>query len=126
MTTRVDQRAAMVDRPGAALAWFYRRIFAAIDFADEDVRRIRAAAERGPVVYVLPTVSYMAYLYLSYALTRAGLPIARFANGGVRTILLWPVRIAFQLLVGLWRLARGARLEPEEDTVGRLVEQGDA
>jgi len=126
MPTRVDQRAAMVDRPGAVLGLFYRRIFAAIDFAEEDVRRIRAAAERGPVVYVLPTVSYMAYLYLGYALTRAGLPIARFANGGVRTILLWPVRIAFQLLVGIWRIARGARLEPEEETVGRLLAGGES
>ncbi len=78
------------------------------------------------MVYVLPAVSYMAYLYLGYALTRAGLPVARFANGGVRTILLWPVRVAFQVLVGIWRLARGARLEPEEDTVARLVEQGEA
>src|SRR6185436_15829434 len=100
--------------------------FAAIAFPDEDVKRIRAAAERGPVVYVLPTVSYMTYLYLGYAFARAGLPIARFANGGVRTILLWPVRVAFQLLVGIWRLARGARLEPEEDTVGRLVGSGES
>src|SRR6185436_11344651 len=100
--------------------------FAAIAFPDEDVKRIRAAAERGPVVYVLPTVSYMTYLYLGYAFARAGLPLARFANGGVRTILLWPLRVAFQLLVGIWRLARGARLETEEATVGRLVANGDA
>src|SRR5262245_32550617 len=124
MPTRVDQRAAMVDRPGAVLRLFYRRIFAAINFADEDVRRIRAAAARGPVVYVLPAVSYMTYLYLGFALARAGLPLARFANGGVRTILLWPLRVAFQLLVGIWRIARGARLEAEEETVARLVQQG--
>ena len=47
----------MVDRPGAVLSWLYRSIFRAIAFSDDDVAQIRAAAQRGPLVYVLPSVS---------------------------------------------------------------------
>lgn len=122
----VDRRAAMVDRPGAVLRFLFKRLFAAIEFGEAEAARIRDAAARGPVVYVLRTVSYIEYLYFNYALSRHGLPLARFANGGVRTVLLWPVRVAFVLAVALWRLARGARLEPEEATVARFVESGQA
>src|SRR5262245_61026966 len=95
----VDQRASMIDRPGAVLRLLFRTLFSRIRFGDEEAARIHAAAARGPVVYVLRTVSYIEYLYFNYALRRHGLPLARFANGGVRTILLWPVRVAFALLV---------------------------
>jgi glycerol-3-phosphate O-acyltransferase len=126
MAETIDKRAAMVDRPGVVLRWLYRRFFRAVAFEDEAAARIRAAAARGPVVYVLPAVSYMAYLYFSYALKRHALPLARFANGGVRTVLLWPLHVVFALLVVLWRFARGARVEAEEDTVARLVDDGHA
>jgi glycerol-3-phosphate O-acyltransferase len=124
---KIDHRAAMVDRPGVVLRFLYARLFDSISFDEADVAKVRAAAARGPVVYVLPSVSYMIYLYFGYALRRFGLPLARFANGGVRTVLLWPLHITVRLLLALWRLARGARLEPEEDTMARLVgEEGGA
>jgi glycerol-3-phosphate O-acyltransferase len=122
----VDVRAAMVDTPGAVLKVLYRRAFRAIRFDDAEVARVRAAATRGPVVYVLRTVSYLEFLYFNYALGRHGLPLARFANGGVRTVLLWPLHIAFGVLVSLWRLLRKADLEREECTLARCVKEGEA
>ncbi|MBI4511553.1 MAG: 1-acyl-sn-glycerol-3-phosphate acyltransferase [Deltaproteobacteria bacterium] len=116
----------MVDRPGVVLKFLFRKLFGAIHFGEEDAARIRHAASRGPVVYVLRTVSYLEYLYFNYALSRNGLPLARFANGGVRTVLLWPIWIAVGLLLRLWRLARGARLESEEDAMARRLLCGDA
>ena len=127
MTTNggVDQRSAMVDRPGAVLRFLYARFFRKIRFNPEEIERIRAAAARGPIVYVLGAVSYLDYLYFNYALKAHGLPLARFANGGVNTILLWPLRIAFMLGVAIWRLARGARLEAEDAAFARWVGQGE-
>ena len=60
----LDLRSAMVDRPGAVLRLIYRRFFRAIRFDEEAAARIRSAAARGPIVYVLQTVSYLEFLSL--------------------------------------------------------------
>ena len=122
----LDLRASMVDRPGAALRWLYSRFFASIRFEEGDVARIREAAIRGPVVYVLSSVSYLEFLYFNYALKKHNLPLARFANGGVRTLLLWPFFVALGLFVKLWRFARGAKLESEEAAMMRKLEAGES
>lgn len=116
----------MVDRPGVVLRALFDGPFAAIDFDEVAAARIRAAATRGPLVYVLRTVSYIEYLYFNYALRRHGLPLARYANGGLRTLLLWPVFVGLGLVLAAWRRARGATLETEEAALVRTVEAGEA
>ena len=58
---------AMIERPGPVLRWFFGRFFREIAFPDEARRTIRQAAERGTVVYVCKTLSYIDYLYFTYA-----------------------------------------------------------
>lgn len=123
---RIVHRPAVGDRASAFLRWLYAGVFHQIHIDGADVERIRAAAARGPVVYVLPAVSYIAYLYLGWACARHGLPPLRFANGGWRTILLWPLHAALAVLGGLVRLARRAQLEAGEDAVQRHVAAGDS
>jgi glycerol-3-phosphate O-acyltransferase len=71
----------MTDRPG----WVLRRLiwpfFAPIAFGAEVVASLTEAAARGPIVYVLRSVSYVDFAYFNYAFLRFGLPLARFVNG---------------------------------------------
>src|SRR5690348_6401147 len=90
--TRADSEphpTAMIERPGWVLRWFFGRFFKEIQFAPEMVERVRQASERGTVVYVCRALSYIEYLYFSYAFVRFGLPLSRFANG-VKTLMLQP------------------------------------
>src|SRR5690242_5268141 len=93
---------AMIERPGPFLRWFCRQFFGPIEFPPAGVERIRGAAARGTVVYVCRTLSYIDYLYFSFAFLRHGLPLSRFANG-IRTIFWHPI---WKMLAGalhLWR-----------------------
>jgi glycerol-3-phosphate O-acyltransferase len=87
----------MIAVPGVILSTLFRRFFAAVQFGDEMAARIRKAASRGPVVYVLGNRSYIDYLYFNYALRRFGLPLAQFVNG-IRTLAFRPLRALFKLL----------------------------
>jgi glycerol-3-phosphate O-acyltransferase len=71
----------MTDRPG----WVLRRLiwpfFAPIAIGAEVVASLKEAATRGPVVYVLRSVSYVDFAYFNYAFLRFGLPLVRWVNG---------------------------------------------
>src|SRR5262249_51918434 len=101
---------AMIDRPGRILRWFYRRFFSPIAFPAELQAQIANAAERATIVYVCRTLSYIDYLYFSYALLTHGLPLSRFANG-VRTLLMQPLRRVIRDAFRLWRERRAVRGE---------------
>jgi glycerol-3-phosphate O-acyltransferase len=101
---------AMIERPGPVLRWFFGRFFRFIPFPEAAEARLRAAAERGTVVYVCRNLSYIDYLYFTFAFLSRGLPLARFANG-VQTLFLQPLG---RLVAALWRRRR-------EDPVAELA-----
>lgn len=112
---------AMIERPGPVLRWFFGRFFREIAFPDEGVEKIRRAAERGTVVYVVKTLSYIDYLYFSYAFLRFGLPLSRFANGA-KTLLMQPIS---KILRGALRLWRERRTSPVAE-LSDVVRQGES
>lgn len=111
--------AAMIERPGAVLRWFFRSFFRPIEFPMAFAERIRAAAARGTVVYVCRTLSTIDYLYFSYAFLEHGLPLARFANG--EGTLLWQGlgKIFASVWAWLWHRRREAPVEQLADVVRR-------
>lgn len=112
---------AMIERPGPVLRWFFGRFFREIAFPADGADKIRRAAERGTVVYVCKTLSYIDYLYFSYAFLKYGLPLSRFANG-VKTLLMQPIG---RILRGALRLWRERRVAPEAE-LAEVVRQGDS
>jgi glycerol-3-phosphate O-acyltransferase len=112
---------AMIERPGPVLRWFFGRFFREIAFPDEGAEKIRRAAERGTVVYVCRTLSYIDYLYFSYAFLKYALPLSRFANG-VKTLLMQPVG---RILAGALRLWRERRTSSVAE-LSQVVRQGDS
>jgi glycerol-3-phosphate O-acyltransferase len=112
---------AMIDRPGTLLGWLFRRVFPDIVFPAELAARVRAAAARGTVVYVCPTLSSIDYVYFTYAFLLHGLPLARFANG-MRTILLQPIGRLLRGAITLWR----RRHESPVDELGKVVRRGES
>src|ERR1700685_2242767 len=89
---------AMIERPGPILRWFFGRFLRFIPFPDEGRERIRQAAAGGTVVYVCRNLSYIDYLYFTFAFLSRELPLARFANG-MKTLFLQPLG---RLLRALW------------------------
>jgi glycerol-3-phosphate O-acyltransferase len=112
---------AMIERPGPVLRWFFGRFFREIAFPEEGAEKIRRAAERGTVVYVCKTLSYIDYLYFSYAFLKYALPLSRFANG-VKTLLMQPVG---RILGGALRLWRERRTSSVAE-LSQVVRQGDS
>ena len=111
----------MIERPGPVLRWFFGRFFREIAFPEEGAEKIRRAAERGTVVYVCKTLSYIDYLYFSYAFLKYGLPLSRFANG-VKTLLMQPIG---RILGGALRLWRDRRSSSVAD-MAEVVRQGES
>ncbi len=112
---------AMIERPGPVLRWFFGRFFREIAFPEEGAEKIRRAAERGTVVYVCKTLSYIDYLYFSYAFLKYALPLSRFANG-VKTLLMQPIG---KILAGALRLWRERRSSPVAE-LSEVVRQGES
>lgn len=112
---------AMIERPGPVLRWFFGRFFREIAFPQAGVEKIARAAERGTVVYVCKTLSYIDYLYFSYAFLKYALPLSRFANG-VKTLMMQPVG---RILGGALRLWRERRTSPVAE-LSHVVRQGDS
>lgn len=112
---------AMIERPGPVLRWFFGRFFREIAFPEEGAEKIRRAAQKGTVVYVVRTLSYIDYLYFSYAFLKFGLPLSRFANG-VKTLLMQPVG---KILRGALRLWRERRTSPVAE-LSEVVRHGDS
>jgi glycerol-3-phosphate O-acyltransferase len=111
---------AMIERPGPVLRWFFGRFFKEIAFPQEGADKIRRAAERGTVVYVCKTLSYIDYLYFSYAFLKYALPLSRFANG-VKTLMMQPLGKILAGALRLWRERRSSSVA-EMSTVVRAGE----
>src|SRR5947209_8005627 len=112
---------AMIERPGPVLRWFFGRFFKEIAFPVEVAEKIRRAAERGTVVYVCKTLSYIDYLYFSYAFLKYALPLSRFANG-VKTLMMQPVGRILAGALRLWRERRSSSVAE----MSQVVRQGDS
>ena len=112
---------AMIERPGPVLRWFFGRFFREIGFPADGADKIRRAAERGTVVYVAKTLSYIDYLYFSYAFLKYALPLSRFANGA-KTLMMQPLG---KVLAGALRLWRERRTSPVAE-LSEVVRQGDS
>src|SRR6185369_16583245 len=112
---------AMIERPGPVLRWFFGRFFRQIAFPEEGAEKIRRAAERGTVVYVCKTLSYIDYLYFSYAFLKYHLPLSRFANG-VKTLLMQPIGKILSGALRLWRERRGSSVSE----MSQVVRQGES
>ena len=120
-STDVAHPTAMIERPGPVLRWFFGRFFREIAFPEEGAEKIRRAAERGTVVYVCKTLSYIDYLYFSYAFLKYALPLSRFANG-VKTLLMQPVGRILAGALRLWRERRSSSVAE----LSQVVRQGDS
>ncbi|HEX9101657.1 MAG TPA: 1-acyl-sn-glycerol-3-phosphate acyltransferase, partial [Polyangia bacterium] len=112
---------AMIERPGPVLRWFFGRFFREIAFPEEGAEKIRRAAERGTVVYVCKTLSYIDYLYFSYAFLKYALPLSRFANG-VKTLMMQPIGRVLAGALRLWRERRSSSVAE----LSQVVRQGDS
>jgi glycerol-3-phosphate O-acyltransferase len=66
--------------PAAALDLLSRRLFSHIEVSPGWVEAVRSAAERGAVVHVLRSESFIDVLALDYLVRRFGLPPLRFAQ----------------------------------------------
>ena len=80
----------MIEHPARSCAGSSAASSARSPFPAEGAEKIRRAAERGTVVYVCKTLSYIDYLYFSYAFLKYALPLSRFANG-VKTLMMQPI-----------------------------------
>jgi glycerol-3-phosphate O-acyltransferase len=112
---------AMIERPGPVLRWFFGRFFKEIAFPPEGAEKIRRAAAEGTVVYVVKTLSYIDYLYFSYAFLKYALPLSRFANG-VKTLMMQPLGKILRGALRLWRDRRTSSVAE----LSQVVRQGDS
>jgi len=71
---------AQTYEPNPILAYVYRRFFEHIQVDETWVSRVREAAARGSVVYILRNLSFLDFLALDHLTKRYGLPRIRFAN----------------------------------------------
>jgi glycerol-3-phosphate O-acyltransferase len=115
---RPAMSSALATRPTSfLLAWFYGAVFSKVAVDPEWVRELRALSDRGSVVYVLRSRSYLDFFALSYFVDRFALPT-----------------IAFVMHLGLWLLEpflRGTfwsglfgKRPPERATLEQAVRDG--
>lgn len=79
--TDLQHPSAMNRRLGLFLRLFAWIFFKPVQFPTRINNDVAASARDGTLVYVMHTTSLLDYLYFNYALARAGLPLATFANG---------------------------------------------
>ncbi|MBI2894902.1 MAG: 1-acyl-sn-glycerol-3-phosphate acyltransferase [Deltaproteobacteria bacterium] len=103
--------------PGALLRWLYRRFFAALQVDAALDATVRQAAQRGTVVYVLRSLSFLDYACLNFFTQKLGLPALRFVNdlGQLPFRSLWR-----------WIAYRLGRRRPEERELGEVVGAGQS
>ena len=66
--------------PNRILRWFYQRFFAHIVIDERWQHVVQTAADRGVVVYVMRSISFLDFLCADYLTKRFGLPLIRFVN----------------------------------------------
>lgn len=100
-------------QPGPFMRWLYRRFFRHIEVDEAWSDEVRAAADKGVVVYVARSISFLDFLCLDFLVKRFGLPLVRFVND-----------------LGLWilepfgrgeRRLRFRRQVPEEEGLATVV-----
>lgn len=103
-------------KPNALLRFVYRRFFSHIRVDESWSGKVREAARRGVVVYVMRSISLLDFLCLDFLVKRFGLPLVRFVND-----------------LGLWilepfgkgdRRLRLRRQIPEEEALAQVVRAG--
>jgi glycerol-3-phosphate O-acyltransferase len=97
--------------------WLSAAVFSRVAVDPGWVRDVRACSERGAVVYVMRSRSYLDFFALRYFVGRAGLPALTF----VMHLGLWLLEPLAR--GGLWRALFGPR-EPERDALERAVREG--
>ena len=116
---RAPSRTAMLAGLGRLSVWLASFLFARVQFEERGVQVLRAAAERGPLVYVMRVESRLDYLYFNWAFVERNLPLARMSNGPI-TRYFWGVG---ERLASLLRWRPRA---PEEEQFEALVRDGAA
>jgi glycerol-3-phosphate O-acyltransferase len=71
---------APVHEPVGILRWLYRRFFSHIHVDARWSDAVRDAAQRGVVVYVMRSLSFLDFLCLDFLTKQFGLPLLRFVN----------------------------------------------
>lgn len=66
--------------PNAILGWLYRRFFSNIQVDTHWSDVVRESAQKGTVVYVMRSLSYLDFLCLDFLLKKFALPLVRFVN----------------------------------------------
>lgn len=74
------QRLAPVHEPIGPLRWLYRRFFSHITVDARWSDAVRDASQRGVVVYVMRSLSFLDFLCLDFLTKQFGLPLVRFVN----------------------------------------------
>ncbi len=67
-------------RPNFLLRWMYRKFFSHTDLEERSRSMVRGAAERGTVVYVMRSLSFLDFFSLDSLVRRYSLPLIRFVN----------------------------------------------
>ena len=89
----------MLDRFGALHSLLgLRRMLARLRLGDHSASRVRGAADRGPLVYVMLRCSHIDYLALNTVLVAHGLPLPMWGNGVTST--------PWMPLAAMWRHLR--------------------
>ncbi|MEE8408787.1 MAG: 1-acyl-sn-glycerol-3-phosphate acyltransferase [Myxococcota bacterium] len=88
---------AMHEQYGGLLRPIFERLFGPIHYPADSAEQIRDMARRGTIVYVARASSTWLALYFNHALSRLGLPLARFV-GGINLLLWQPVDQLWKLL----------------------------
>tara|TARA_B100001750_G_scaffold222955_1_gene212779 strand:+ start:673 stop:3171 length:2499 start_codon:yes stop_codon:yes gene_type:complete len=98
------------------MRWLYRRFFRHIEVDESWSDEVRQAAQKGVVVYVARSISFLDFLCLDFLVKRFALPLVRFVND-----------------LGLWilepfgrgeRRLRFRRQIPEEEGLASVVRDG--
>ncbi len=115
-------KSAMLERPRALFAWLGRRLFDHVNVDEQQAVTLRALPEQGLPVYIMRTRSLLDYLFFNHLFLKAGLPLARFANG---------VNLSFfrglgEFFSDRWkRLGKDQRPDPPE-ALERTIRRGDS
>ncbi len=102
--SRPTARSVMHNQYGGLLRRLFEWLFGPIEYPREAAEAIRELAQRGTVVYVAQARTSLLGLYFNHAMSRLGLPLARFV-GGINLLLWQPVD-------RLWKLWRRQRHPP--------------
>lgn len=115
--TDVPAELASVRRTSFVLSWFYSAVFSKVAVDPEWVREQRALSDRGAIVYVLRSRSYLDFVALAYFVERFALPTIAF----VMHLGLWVLEPLLRRT--FWRGLFGRR-EPEREALVRAVRDG--